>query len=178
MEIFIEKKGDMFIFKKNNKQIYSGIYTIENFKLIKKLCLDNEVISETELHYNFPFNFYHSIYLNVVLDFFDLDCVSILKGKYEVTAYGSIYKIIMHKKRKTSIFKDQIQIGYFEENLFDYMGGHGIKIVLNKDINEVLICSIVMALKCNFQNDYSSFSINFGNFGSEEIKFDSSWHPI
>ncbi|WP_031453268.1 hypothetical protein [Flavobacterium chungangense] len=167
----------MFLFKKNNKQIYSGNYSIENFKLVKKLCLNNETISETELHYNFPFNFYHSIYLNRRQFFFELECVSLLKGKHELIADGSIYKIVMHKK-KASIFKDQIQIGYFEENLFDYMGGHGIKIVLNNDVNEVLICSIVMALRCNFQNDYSSFSINLGNFGSEETKFDSSWRPI
>jgi len=59
----------------------------------------------------------------------------------------------------------------------EFMGRQTIFLLANDDIKQDLIFTFILAVKCDFNDDYSTVSVDLGNFGPEASKFDTSWKP-
>src|SRR5690606_5626736 len=86
---------------------------------------------------------------------------------------NDLYEIIPHKGLVSSIFKNGKQIGFYKEKQIELLGGQSLLFVINDNISQNLIFSLILAIKCDFNDDYSTMSVNIGNFGPEVRKFDS-----
>lgn len=177
MEIIIRRVDNHFQFTTDKKTIFYGKFVVQRFKIIKQLYQDKKLVTESVFKFRLPFQIMYSIKFIEKNQTISLKYTNIFNPKFICHFNNDTYEIIPHKGLKTSIFKNDIQIGYYIEKRVEYFGGQTISLVTNDDISKQLIFTFMLAIKCNFQNDYSSASIDIGNFGPEARKFDSSWKP-
>ncbi|MCK6609333.1 MAG: hypothetical protein L6Q66_00255 [Bacteroidia bacterium] len=179
MKIIIKRSNDVFLFMSAGEVLYKGILARNGLRTLRQLYNnENKLISEIQFRIEFPLKPTNIINL-ASYQTFTLKYTNIFKPKYICNVINDTYDIIPHKGYYTSIFKNDIQIGYFEDSKISVFGNETIILYLNKlDINsQNLICSFALALKCSFEDNYSTGSLNLGNWGFELKKFDSTWHP-
>lgn len=163
-----------------NELIFTGIEETKIFSnIIRKLFnSENKLISNIQIKGTiFPIpkaNYSIQLFLekeyNTVL-------VSnrILKPIWYCYFCNDKYEIVEHIGLKSSIFKNNIQIGYFEKKSTSLFNGYVIKLIINNNENIALICSFVLAIGCSFDNDGSLITFDLGNIFGEAKKFDKNW---
>ena len=112
---------------------------------------------------------------NIVLEF---RSKSRFKPDFECLCSNDIYNIYGHKGRKYSIFKNNSQIAWWDQDAVSLFQGFNYKIISNKDCDiDLLIsfCLIIDDRKHGPHTDGATF--DFGNIGPETKKFDESWQP-
>lgn len=180
MKIEIKKIKNKFLFTLNNDLIFVGISITKKFREIRSLYKETQLISETRLMFQLPFRFLHKIkYYDNKESFklIDMRYHNILRPKHICIINNVTYEIIPHKGMKTSIFKNGRQIGFYEDKKVEFLGNQTIVLIVDNDIEKELICTFILAIKCDFKNDYSTISIDVGNLGPEARVFDHTWKP-
>jgi hypothetical protein len=102
------------------------------------------------------------------------------KSNYICNYGNQNYYLYKHKGLVTSIFLNQIQIGYIEEEKVSQRRIINFNIVTNKDSNLLLICCLGLFIfeKSNYSGqELNNKNYNFGNIGPEEFKFNKTWKP-
>jgi len=102
----------------------------------------------------------------------------LLKNYYDCNYLGNKYTIIKHHGHKTSIFKNNIQIGFYEKSKFKKLNSQKINLICNADINQGLIYSFILALELSYENHDEIVSVDLGNFTKEYKKFNPKWTPL
>ncbi|PIB34500.1 hypothetical protein BFP72_03260 [Reichenbachiella sp. 5M10] len=101
------------------------------------------------------------------------------KGYYKCSNNTDVYQLISHKGLKTSIFLNDIQIGYYEQNELEWLETRKYQIHLNPDADQPLICSIIISLD-NYKNGKDAdrgTTFYVGKLTPEIKPFDESWRP-
>lgn len=174
----IKRTDNKFLFIVNGTTGYWGTMTTKWFKRIKYLYdFKGELISESIFKFRLPFKITHTIKFTETNQTVTLKFKSIFNPSFVCKYDDDLYEIIPHKGLKASIFKNGKQIGYYTDKQIEYLGGQTLYFVANDDVCQNLIFSFILAIKCDFNNDYSTMSVDIGNFGPEVRKFDSSWRP-
>ena len=177
MEITIKQVHNKIYYTNGTKTIYYGTDTLKRFKMIKQLYKEDKLIAESWLNIKFPFRIVFQIKLTETKQIVSLKFKDFFKPKFICSFNGDSYEIIPHKGRKTSIFKNSSQIGFYTEKTLEYFNQETIHLIANEDINKDLIFAFILALKYKYNHDNSTFTINLGNFGPEARKFNDLWKP-
>ncbi|MGJ8683134.1 MAG: hypothetical protein ACSHWW_00825 [Nonlabens sp.] len=98
-------------------------------------------------------------------------------GSYLLSGNSGHYEIIPHKGNKVSIFKNNIQIGYYEKDLINVLKDQKIVLFCDKYVKFKLIIMIILSVEFSGSSDRSTVNIDFGNIGGELRPFDESWYP-
>lgn len=178
MQIIVKRIDNKFLFIKDGQVLYWGSFmTKKIIKHIKQLYRQEKVITEVEFKFRMPFKIIYKIKFVESNQEIILRYTSIFNPKFVCQYNDDFYEIIPHKSLKTSIFKNGKQVGYYIDKKVEYIGKQTLYLIANNDIKEDLIFTFILAIKCDFKNDYSAVSIDIGNIGPEALKFDTSWKP-
>jgi hypothetical protein len=107
-----------------------------------------------------------------------LTTVSNWKNIYQCIDDKDIYTIYGHAGTKYSVFKNGIQIAYWDESSVNVLNGEQLKIYADLDANKELLVAFCLAAD-NFSSNSNTntITINFGNIGWWLRKFDKTWKP-
>jgi len=179
MIITIKKNNGKYIFQDNKTYAFWATSDTKYFRETKKLFYNNTLISEIKTKFQLPFTCSYIIRFQNQLTEANLKFKLFHEFNPTCLFKNDVYEIIPHRGNKTSIFKNNIQIAYYEEESIEYFNNPGIKFVANDNIDRELLFSFIVSLKCDFMNDNSNITYNLGNISlTEKRKFDDDWEPI
>ena len=178
MELFIYQHGNYYSFKNDsNIELFVGrlnsiwVFSGQLKALAKDLRTDETIATSKSRLKLFPPRAYFDItYKDTSFQ------LKFGKLRFSCSFKDSLYELIPHKGYLTSIFQDGLQIGYYETQAFSSFNCF-CKVVLNNKADLELICTFILAVKCDFSEERQNINIDFGNFGREAKPFDYNWSP-
>lgn len=91
-----------------------------------------------------------------------------------------LFQLYGHNGNRYSIFKNQIQIGYWEKNYFIFGEKDFYNLTVNNDENPIFLAAFAICTdnaKNNSQNELNSFNFDIGFKGNLLREFDANWKP-
>ncbi len=105
---------------------------------------------------------------------------SIWKSHYQCQCGSDLYDIYGHRGRKYSIYKNDIQIAWWDKKAVSWFAGDNYKIIADKDCDAELLISFCLIVD-NFSSENNKndaiFNYDLGNIGFQAKKFDDTWQP-
>jgi len=110
---------------------------------------------------------------------FQFRTISIWKLHYECQFGSDKYDIYGHRGRKYSIYKNDIQVGWWDKKAVSWFAGDNYKITADKDCDVDLIISFCLIIDNFASNDKDGNTVTYdlGNIGFQVKKFDKTWQP-
>ncbi|HTA82018.1 MAG TPA: hypothetical protein VK783_03740 [Bacteroidia bacterium] len=104
---------------------------------------------------------------------------SFWKLQYQCIDGNDTYNIYAHFGTKYSVFKNDIQIAYWEESMVNWFDGENIKIYADHNVDKELLISLCLIVDNinSSSNKRNTLNINVGNLGWWLKKFDENWRP-
>ena len=104
---------------------------------------------------------------------------SVWKLHYQCQFGPDIYDIYGHRGRKYSIYKNDIQVAWWDKKAVSWFAGDNYKITAEKDCDIDLIISFCLIADnfLNIDNDGNTVTYDLGNIGFQDKKFNNTWHP-
>jgi uncharacterized protein YxjI len=105
--------------------------------------------------------------------------VSFWKGHYRCRYGKDLYDIFSHLGRKHSVYKNCIQVGWWDQEAVTWFNGDNYKLLANDNEHLELLVAFILILddaKSN-EGDRGMFSFNFGHIGPQARKFNPQWQP-
>jgi len=99
-----------------------------------------------------------------------------LKAFYTFKMGDDVYDIHPHRGRKTSIFKNNQQIAYYEKRLLNRFNKTIIEIISNSNIDLGIIVLLIATIDFDFEDDAYTGTIDLGSI-LQSRKFDKDWKP-
>lgn len=109
---------------------------------------------------------------------FAFQCDKAWKGVY--SCIGPKLKLLLYRHRglRYSIFQDDCQIAAITKNRIVFGKGNEYSISMNSDADMIVILCIVLTINATQDDDDDAgVTIDFGNVGPQERKFDEDWEP-
>ena len=108
--------------------------------------------------------------------FFLFETVKRWKTKYSCLVGSDLYEIYSHRGTKYSVYKNDIQIAWWDTSIINWRGKNVYKMVLDKDCNYELVISFCLILALSFGGTPGNMlSFNIGNIGGQGKTFDNQW---
>jgi uncharacterized protein YxjI len=104
---------------------------------------------------------------------------SFWKHYYQCQSGSDNYGIYGHRGRKYSIYKNDVQVAWWNKKAVTWFAGDNYKIAADKDCDVDLIISFCLVVD-NFSSDDhdgNTVTFNVGNIGFQAKKFDENWLP-
>jgi len=105
--------------------------------------------------------------------------ISFWKPQYRCQVGADTYMLYGHKGRKYSIYKNDVQIAWWDKEAVSWFAGDNYKIIADRDADIDLLISFCLIID-NFRSDDhdgKALTIDVGNIGFQVRKFDPSWQP-
>lgn len=103
---------------------------------------------------------------------------SLRKSHYQVLDRNDLYDIFNHRGRKFSIFKNDIQIAWWDKDAFSVMEGDNYQMIADYDANAEMLMAICLTIDNAKNNkDGKLMKVDLGNVLWEGRKFDPAWLP-
>jgi hypothetical protein len=87
------------------------------------------------------------------------------------------YDLYGHRGRKYSIYKNDIQVAWWDKNAVSWFSGDNYKITADKDCDVALIIFFCLIIDNFSYHKKSIFNYSFGNIGFQAKMFDPAWQP-
>ncbi|MBN8835648.1 MAG: hypothetical protein J0I09_00160 [Sphingobacteriia bacterium] len=183
MEIDINQKeisiGDKYQIFIDGSQTYSA--TRQLFQLLPEINLFSFESERPRMKINKLFSWPNAKYNitrwdNNILEF---RTKSFWKYQYQCQCGTDFYEIYGHLGRKFSIFKNDIQIAWWDKKAVSWFAGDNYKIIAENNCDKDLVISFCIIID-NFYNDNhdgNMVNFDFGNLGFNLKKFDHDWQP-
>ncbi|WP_160114591.1 hypothetical protein [Aquimarina sp. AU474] len=145
---------------------------------MKKQILKNDNISATiNLNINFlPFKASYGINYTDSNSTLTIEYKGLFKPYYKFVHDNNLYEIYPHRGTKTSIFKNNKQIAFYEHTFLNRFNKSLIKINCDSDINIDILFTLISVIDFDFDEDSQTVTIDFGNI-FQARKFDENWSP-
>ena len=105
-------------------------------------------------------------------------CEKLWKGVFSCTGQGMTFRLLQHRGLKFSIFQNDSQIAAFTKNRIVFGKGNEYSIRMNSDADLIVVLCLVLTINSTEDDDNdATVTIDFGNIGPEERKFDEDWEP-
>lgn len=110
---------------------------------------------------------------------FRFQTLSVRKIQYRCQVGFDRYDIYGHRGRKHSIFKNGVQIGWWDKAAVTWFDGDNYSITADDDADIELLMSFCLLMDnyASKDKDKGAVSVDFGNLGFGCKKFDSNWRP-
>lgn len=182
MEIIVEQKGisltDEYLIYIDNELQYKAIS--EPLKTVAKINIyeqENKILTIRKQNFGIRANYLIEDINNNSYWFQEINNLKlIMKCQIE----NDLYQIYGHNGNKYSIFKNNIQVAFWEKNSFTMGEKDVYTIIANNNENSLLLVSFCICIdnsKSNFSNELSLFNFDLGFNGNLLREFDSSWKP-
>jgi uncharacterized protein YxjI len=104
---------------------------------------------------------------------------SFWKLHYNCQVGNDTYDIYGHRGRKYSIYKNNIQVAWWDKKAVSWFAGDNYKIIADKDCDYNLLISFCLIIDNFSSDDHDSTALNIdlGNIGFQAKKFDINWKP-
>lgn len=99
------------------------------------------------------------------------------RTKYSLEKGNDIYELYCHKERKVSVFKNNIQIAFWEKEAITYLVGDYYEIMANKNSEKELLIAICLIMDNIHSKGGSLFNVDLGLIFKEEKEFNNNWKP-
>ncbi|MBD3581564.1 hypothetical protein [Flavobacterium selenitireducens] len=103
---------------------------------------------------------------------------NVWKTKFQLKKGDDIYELYRHKERKVSVFKNDVQIAYWEKEAINYLLADSYEIIANKSSEKELLIAFCLILDNLNSKGGFIFNVDFGLIIKEKRKFNKSWKPI
>ncbi|MEP6747655.1 MAG: hypothetical protein ABJB86_08010 [Bacteroidota bacterium] len=102
---------------------------------------------------------------------------SFWKGHFQCICGPDLYDIYAHRGRKHSVYRNDLQVAWWDQKAVTWFNGDNYKITANKDCDKLLLISFCLAIDNYSSNDGNKKAVNFniGRIGPQAKKFDPSW---
>jgi len=180
MEIAVDKKKftftDSYVISNGDKVIYTA--SQEALSLMPAINLFRDVKERPIMIIRKNLTMYEYSY---DITRWDNNVVEFRPGEGGHVCYseGDKYNLFMNKGRKYSIYKNDIQVAWWDKNKTSYFGANHYLITTDADAQIELIISFCLIVD-NFSKDKGGGGIiatDFGHFGDESRPFDPNWKP-
>ena len=105
-------------------------------------------------------------------------CEKIWKRVFVCESDEEIYRLYEHKGLKYSIFQEDHRIAAFTKNRVKIGQGDLYEIRMNEDANLVIVICLALTIDASEnEDDNASVTVDFGNLGPEDKRYDESWEP-
>jgi uncharacterized protein YxjI len=110
---------------------------------------------------------------------FNYRSVSVWRITYQCQVGNDLYDIYGHRGRKHSVFKNGVQIAWWDKKAVTWFDGDNYSITADDNADkELLICfCLLMDNYASKDKDKSTVNISLGNLGIGARKFDNNWQP-
>jgi hypothetical protein len=178
MDIVIKRKGtNLKMYVDNNSYFtFSGYWwTILGKSKAEVFDNKNEKIYQIRKKFRlFEWKLYYDI-LDKTNNLLKLEPLNKRHSLYRIMLHQDSYQLKIHKGRKKSIFKNNIQIAAIDEPLVSGANRDTIKIKADRDADLGLIFLLVMCNNIDIGGDYE-LTFDLGNVSNME-EIDLNWRP-
>jgi len=110
---------------------------------------------------------------------YELVTKSFWKSHLQCTAGMDVYDIYNHRGRKSSVYKNDKQVAWWDHAAVSWFNGDNYKIIADKGCDKLLIISLCLAVDNYASNDKEKSAVNFniGRMGPQARAFDPNWQP-
>ena len=174
---YIGETNDNVLTLKDEDLDYECIFVRSGFKTKKHVFKNQNLLASIDLSIKFlPFKVWYTIDFVDSNQTYTLQYKKILKPYYIFSHEGDLYEIYPHRGTKTSIFKNNRQVAYYENTFINRFNKSLVKIYCDKGINLDVIFILISSINFDFEDDSHTGTINFGNIFQVK-KFDKNWTP-
>lgn len=183
MRIDINQKkfsiGDKYKIFIDGKETYSA--SVELFSLLSVINLYALESSEATLTMRKQLSWFKAKYDILLNDATNIEfrATSMWKLQYQCTYGQDQFDIYGHRGRKYSVYKNDVQIAWWNKEAVTWFEGDNYTIIADKGSNYELIiafCLIIDNYSSN-NNEGTMLSIDFGNIGGQVKEFNPAWMP-
>jgi uncharacterized protein YxjI len=98
---------------------------------------------------------------------------------YQCQCGSDIYDIYGHRGRKYSIYRNAVQVAWWDKKAVTWFAGDNYKIIADKDCDVNLIISFCLIIDNFSSDDHDGNTVTYdiGNIGFQAKIFDESWQP-
>ena len=104
---------------------------------------------------------------------------SFWKLHYQCQDGADLYDIYGHKGRKYSVYKNDVQVAWWDKEMVSWFEGDNYRIVADDDCNYELVIGFCLIIDSQYSNDDdgNTVTVDFGNVGPQAKEFDHLWRP-
>ncbi len=105
--------------------------------------------------------------------------VSFWKNQYQCRCGGDMYELYGHRGRKYSIFRNNVQVGWWDKKAVSWFAGDNYKITTDGHADADLLVTFCLIIDNFKSDDHDGNVVNYdlGNLFFEARKFDDTWQP-
>jgi hypothetical protein len=168
MDILINKRYEVFLDGQLSYVISSKI-----FSLLPNLTISDSSTKEVKLKLKGVLAFFTTAFdIHRDNEVFNLRLKKAWKTQYNCQVGRDLYEIYAHRGRKYSVFKNDIQIAWWDSDLVIVFGSR-YKIIADKDSDYELLIAFCIGL----EGGGGGSSMDVGNIGGQGKIFDPHWQP-
>uniref|UniRef100_UPI004049FC36 hypothetical protein n=1 Tax=Flavobacterium sp. TaxID=239 RepID=UPI004049FC36 len=168
--------GDKYKIFINERQTYAASRRL--FKLLSEIDLFQNNVRNAKITLKKCWSFFNTKYdiIRNGTDKYEYRTVNYWKVHHKCEVGEDLYEIFGHRGRKFSIYKNDIQIAWWDKDLVSWFDGDNYKIIADVDADYELIISFCLINDNKSENDNNGNAITF-NFGNllEARKFNKNW---
>jgi uncharacterized protein YxjI len=112
-------------------------------------------------------------------DILEFRTVAFWKAQYQCQAGNDTYDIYGHRGLKCSIYKNDRQIAWWDQQAVSWFAGDNYTIIADHDADADLLISFCLVID-NFRSDDhdgKTLTFHLGHIGPQARKFDPGWQP-
>jgi uncharacterized protein YxjI len=183
MEVDINQKkislGDKYLIFIDGQQTHSA--SSDLFNLLPAVNLFENNNEKIRMKINRRYSWFKAKYDitrwdNNVLEF---RTASFWKLHYNCQVGNDAYDIYGHRGRKYSIYKNNIQVAWWDKKAVSWFAGDNYKITADKNCDVDLLISFCLIIDNYFNDDKdgNTVTVDLGNVGFQAKIFDQYWQP-
>jgi len=105
--------------------------------------------------------------------------ISFWKRHYQCLVGKDMYDVYGHRGRKFSIYKNDVQVAFWDKQAVSWFAGDNYMIMADKNSDAELLISFCLVID-NFRSDDhdgKALTVDIGGIGPQAKAFDSNWEP-
>lgn len=167
MEILINKRNEVFLDDQLTYFISSKFSILTRIKISDYITKNPRLVLK-ELFVPFKRSF------DIIRDdkVFHFRLKKAWKTQFNCQVENDLYEIYSHRGRKYSVFKNNIQVAWWESDLV-ILFGNKFKIIADKDADYELLIAFCIIL----ESSNGGSTLDLGNVGGQGKSFDAYWQP-
>jgi uncharacterized protein YxjI len=105
-------------------------------------------------------------------------CEKLWKRVYACEGHGDLFRLYEHRGLRYSIFQGDRQIAAVVKNRLVFGNGNKYEIRMDAGADLILVVCLVMTVNSSEEDNHNQgLTIDFGNLGPEDRRFDETWEP-
>ncbi|MFT2010202.1 hypothetical protein ACMA1I_16120 [Pontibacter sp. 13R65] len=171
--------GDKYRIFINGEQRYFASTELVSF--LPKLYLFDNQHSRAKLIMRKKWSWFNTKYKITLWDrdIIEFTAAAFWSIHYQCQDGGDLYDVYGHKGRKHSVYRNGVQIAWWDKEMVSWFDGDNYRVIADDDSNYELVMAFCLMLdnKDSSSDNGSTVTVDFGNIGPQAKEFDYAWRP-